>query len=38
MGYLREQGRSVETLYVEEGRLDEVFRTITTNDSGEIER
>lgn len=38
MGYLREQSRSVETLYVEEGRLDEVFRTVTTTDSGEIER
>jgi ABC-2 type transport system ATP-binding protein len=38
IGHLRDQGRSVETFYVEEGRLDEVFRMVTTSDSEEMER
>lgn len=33
-----DQGRPVESLFVEEGRLDEVFRTLTIPDSGEAGR
>ena len=33
--YFVEKGRSLEALSVEEGRLDDVFRTITTSQSGE---
>jgi ABC-2 type transport system ATP-binding protein len=33
--YFQEKGRLVETLFVEEGRLDEVFRMVTTSDPGE---
>lgn len=37
IGYFQEKDRPVKSLFVEEGRLDEVFRMITTSDSGEIE-
>lgn len=36
--YFREKGRPIGELYVEEGRLDEVFRMVTTSDSGKSEK
>ena len=35
MNYFIEKGIAVRSLFVEKGRLDEVFRSITTTDSGE---
>jgi len=35
IGYFRRKGHAVKSLFVEEGRLDEVFRMITTSGSGE---
>ena len=37
IGYFQGKGRPVKSLFVEEGRLDEVFRMITTSASGKIE-
>lgn len=37
IGYFQEKGRPVKSLFVEEGRLDEVFRMITASGLGETE-
>jgi uncharacterized protein YprB with RNaseH-like and TPR domain len=38
MHYFLEKNVSIKSFFVEKGRLDDVFRMITTSDSGDTER